>query len=194
LPVKKEINSIINISNKLFNRHLVTGKAGNVSVKFKNNGKIIIGITPTLKSLNNLKFNDIVLVDLEGNIISKGKPSSEVFMHLNIYKSNKNVNAIVHTHSPFATGFSFSDKKIKRLEGFGKIEKPYLAEVNYEIPGTMDLANKVGEAIKNEDVLILKNHGVISVGENLEEAFSLADFVEEIAKTQFITHTLNLIK
>ncbi len=165
-----------------------------MSVKFKNNGKIIIGITPTLKSLNNLKFNDIVLVDLEGNIISKGKPSSEVFMHLNIYKSNKNVNAIVHTHSPFATGFSFSDKKIKRLEGFGKIEKPYLAEVNYEIPGTMDLANKVGEAIKNEDVLILKNHGVISVGENLEEAFSLADFVEEIAKTQFITHTLNLIK
>ena len=115
-------------------------------------------------------------------------------MHLNIYKSNKNVNAIVHTHSPFATGFSFSDKKIKRLEGFGKIEKPYLAEVNYEIPGTMDLANKVGEAIKNEDVLILKNHGVISVGENLEEAFSLADFVEEIAKTQFITHTLNLKK
>ncbi|MDD2643254.1 MAG: class II aldolase/adducin family protein [Methanobacteriaceae archaeon] len=192
--MQKEINSIINISNKLFNRHLVTGKAGNVSVKFKNNGKIIIGITPTLKSLNNLKFNDIVLVDLEGNIISKGKPSSEVFMHLNIYKSNKNVNAIVHTHSPFATGFSFSDKKIKRLEGFGKIEKPYLAEVNYEIPGTMDLANKVGEAIKNEDVLILKNHGVISVGENLEEAFSLADFVEEIAKTQFITHTLNLIK
>ena len=192
--MQKEINSIINISNKLFNRHLVTGKAGNVSVKFKNNGKIIIGITPTLKSLNNLKFNDIVLVDLEGNIISKGKPSSEVFMHLNIYKSNKNVNAIVHTHSPFATGFSFSDKKIKRLEGFGKIEKPYLAEVNYEIPGTMDLANKVGEAIKNEDVLILKNHGVISVGENLEEAFSLADFVEEIAKTQFITHTLNLIR
>lgn len=192
--MQKEINSIINISNKLFNRHLVTGKAGNVSVKFKNNGKIIIGITPTLKSLNNLKFNDIVLVDLEGNIISKGKPSSEVFMHLNIYKSKKNVKAIVHTHSPFATGFSFSDKKIKRLEGFGKIEKPYLAEVNYEIPGTMDLANKVGEAIKNEDVLILKNHGVISVGENLEEAFSLADFVEEIAKTQFITHTLNLIK
>ena len=192
--MQKEINSIINISNKLFNRHLVTGKAGNVSVKFKNNEKIIIAITPTWKSLNNLKFNDIVLVDLEGNIISNGKPSSEVFMHLNIYKSNKNVKAIVHTHSPFATGFSFSDKKIKRLEGFGKIEKPYLAEVNYEIPGTMDLANKVGEAIKNEDVLILKNHGVISVGENLEEAFSLADFVEEIAKTQFITHTLNLIK
>lgn len=192
--MQKEINSIINISNKLFNRHLVTGKAGNVSVKFKNNEKIIIAITPTLKSLNNLKFNDIVLVDLEGNIISNGKPSSEVFMHLNIYKSKKNVKAIVHTHSPFATGFSFSDKKIKRLEGFGKIKKPYLAEVNYEIPGTMDLANKVGEAIKNEDVLILKNHGVISVGENLEEAFSLADFVEEIAKTQFITHTLNLIK
>lgn len=192
--MQKEINSIINISNKLFNRHLVTGKAGNVSVKFKNNEKIIIAITPTLKSLNNLKFNDIVLVDLEGNIISNGKPSSEVFMHLNIYKSNKNVKAIVHTHSPFATGFSFSDKKIKRLEGFGKIKKPYLAEVNYETPGTMDLANKVGEAIKNEDVLILKNHGVISVGENLEEAFSLADFVEEIAKTQFITHTLNLKK
>ena len=90
------------------------------------------------------------------------------------------------------TGFAFSNKKIKRLEGFGKINNPYLAEIEYEKPGTKKLAIKAANGIKNEDVLILKNHGVISTGESLEEAFSLADFVEEISKTQFITNTLNL--
>ncbi|MBX7076053.1 MAG: class II aldolase/adducin family protein [Methanobacteriaceae archaeon] len=190
--MEEEIKSIVKISNKLFERHLVTGKAGNVSIKFKDNDKDVVAITPTLKSLSNLKIEDIVIVNLDGDILSKGKPSSEVFMHLEIYKQKEKINAIVHTHSPFATGFAFSNKKIKRLEGFGKINNPYLAEIEYEKPGTKKLAIKAANGIKNEDVLILKNHGVISTGESLEEAFSLADFVEEISKTQFITNTLNL--
>jgi ribulose-5-phosphate 4-epimerase/fuculose-1-phosphate aldolase len=184
--------NIIKISDNLFNRHLVTGKAGNVSIKFIKNGKTLVAITPTLKSLSGLKKEDIVIVDLNGNVISNGEPSSEVFMHLEIYKAKKNINAIVHTHSPFATGFSFSNKKIKRLEGFGKIKNPYLAEIEYKTPGSHELALSAANALINEDVLILKNHGVICTGETIDEAYSLADFVEEIAKTQFVTYTLNL--
>lgn len=187
-----EIKSIIETSNFLFERKLVTGKAGNVSVKFQQDGKDVIAITPTLKSLHNLKEEDIVIVDLEGNTLSEGKPSSEVFMHLAIYKAKKDINAIVHTHSPYATGFAFSKHRIKRLEGFGAIKNPYLAEIGYEKPGSNELAEKAAEGLKNEDVLILKNHGVISTGKTLKEAESLADFVEETSKTQFITYTLNL--
>lgn len=187
-----EIKSIIDTSNFLFERKLVTGKAGNVSIKFKQNKKTVIGITPTLKSLHNLKKEDIVIVDLEGNTLSKGKPSSEVYMHLAIYKAKPDINAIVHTHSPYATGFAFSKHKIKRLEGFGKIKNPYLAEIGYEKPGSQELANKAAEALKNEDVLILKKHGVISTGKTMKEAESLADFVEETSKTQFIARTLDL--
>ena len=107
-------------------------------------------------------------------------------------KEKEDIGGIVHTHSPFATGFAFSDKKIKRLEGFGKISSPYLADIDYEKPGTIELANAVAVSIKDEDVLILKQHGIIATGKTVTEACSLSEFVEEIAKTQFITHSLNL--
>ncbi len=189
---KDNIKSVIDVSNYLFKRKLVSGKAGNVSARFKDNGMDVIAITPTMKSLGNVKEEDIILVDIDGNNLTKGTPSSEVYLHLAIYKEKKDIGGIVHTHSPFATGFAFSDKRIKRLEGFGQIKSPYLADIDYEKPGSEELANSSAKALKNEDVLILKKHGVIATGENVKEACSLAEFVEDIAKTQFISHTLNL--
>ena len=186
------IASVIEVSRYLFERKLVSGKAGNVSARFNDNGMDVIAITPTTKSLGDVKEEDIVLVDMDGNNLTKGIPSSEINMHLAIYKEKEDIRGIVHTHSHFATGFSFSDKRIKRLEGFGEIITPYLPDIDYEQPGTMDLANAAATAIKDEDVLILKNHGVIATGKTLSEACSLSEFIEDIAKTQFITHTLNM--
>lgn len=188
--MKKNIAEIINVANEIYDKGLVSGKAGNISARFGN----VIAITPTLKSLSNLSQEDIILVDMEGNVLTKGKPSSEVNMHLEIYKKRSDVTAIVHTHSPYATGFAFSDKKLKRLEGFGAIKTPYLPYIEYEKPGTDELANSASEGIGKEDVLILKNHGVICVSDSLKEAMLLAVFVEETAKTQFITYMLNSVE
>ena len=174
--MKKNIQEIINVSNDIYNKGLVSGKSGNISARFKGENGGVIAITPTLKSLSDLDEEDIVLVDLNWNILTKGKPSSEINMHLEIYKKRPDVNGIVHTHSPYATGFAFSDKRIKRYEGFGAIKNPYLAFIEYE------------------DVLVLKNHGVICVGENLKEAKLLAVFVEETAKTQFISYMLKSVE
>ena len=189
--MKKNVQEIINVGNDIFNKNLVSGKSGNISKRIKSANGDIIAITPTLKSLADLRQEDIILVDLDGNTLTKGKPSSELNMHLEIYKKRNDVNAIVHTHSPYATGFSFSNKRIKRLEGFGEIKNPFLPDIDYEKPGSIDLALKVSENINDSDVLILKNHGVICVSKNLKEAESLAIFVEESAKTQFITYMLN---
>jgi L-fuculose-phosphate aldolase len=188
--MEESISQLIEVCKNIYNRQLVSGKSGNVSVRIGD----YIAITPTLKSLNNLKEEDIVLVDMESNNLTKGKASSEVNMHLNIYKKRDDVNAIVHTHSPYVSGFSFSTKKLKRLEGFGEIKNPYLASIEYEKPGSIELANSVAENIKKEDVLILKNHGVVCVGDNLKEAESLAIFIEESAKTQFISYVLNSVE
>ena len=144
--------------------------------------------------MGDLKEKDIVLVDFEGNTLTKGKPSSEVNMHLEIYKKRNDVNAIVHTHSPYATGFAFTEKKLKRLEGFGAVKNPFLSSIDYEKPGSDELAQKASDGISDEDVLILKNHGVLCVGGTLAEAESLAGFVEETAKTQFISHMLNNVE
>ena len=188
--MEESISQLIEVCKNIYNRQLVSGKSGNVSVRLGD----YIAITPTLKSLNNLKEEEIVLVDMESNSLTKGKASSEVNMHLNIYKKRDDVNAIVHTHSPYVTGFSFSTKKLKRLEGFGEINNPYLASIEYEKPGSIELANSVAENIKKEDVLILKNHGYICVGKNLKETESLAVFIEESAKTQFISYVLNSVE
>lgn len=192
--MKKKIKEIINVSNEIYNKGLVSGKAGNISARFKSETGDFIAITPTLKSLSDLKEEDIVLVDFDGNSLTKGKPSSEVNMHLEIYKKRDDVKGIVHTHSPYATGFAFSSKKIKRYEGFGEIKKPYLSSIEYEKPGTDELAKKASEGIADEDVLILKNHGVICVSDSLKEAKLLAIFVEETAKTQFVTYMLNSVE
>ncbi len=189
--MKKNVQEIIDVGNNIYEKNLVSGKSGNISKRIKTANGDIVAITPTLKSLANLKPEDIVIVDFDGNTLTSGKPSSEVNMHLEIYKKRDDVNGIVHTHSPYATGFAFSNKKIKRLEGFGEIKNPYLPDIEYEKPGTAELARSASEGIGDSDVLVLKNHGVICVSENLKEAESLAVFVEESAKTQFITYMLN---
>ncbi|MCL2156890.1 MAG: class II aldolase/adducin family protein [Methanobrevibacter sp.] len=184
------VKSVVDVSRYLFERKLVSGKAGNVSLRFQNEETNTIAITPTMKSLKNIKEDDVVLVDLDGNVLTKGIPSSEVNLHLSIYKKKKHINGIVHTHSPYATGFAFSNKQIKRLEGFGEIKKPYLDEIPYIAPGSDKLA-KIAAKSLDDDVLILKNHGVLATGPNIKEACSLAEFVEEIAKTQYISYVLN---
>ncbi|MDR1721518.1 MAG: class II aldolase/adducin family protein [Methanobrevibacter sp.] len=186
--------SVVDVSKYVFKRNLVSGKAGNVSGRVKQNGEDIIAITPTLVSLNRVKEEDIILTTIDGDILGNGRPSSELLMHLQIYKEREDVNGIVHTHSPYATGFSFSNKKIKRLEGFGKIKTKYIKEIPYTTPGSEDLANHASAALKNEDAIILKNHGVLATGKTIAEAGDLAEFIEEIAKTQFVSNVLNSLK
>ncbi|MBE6509740.1 MAG: class II aldolase/adducin family protein [Methanobrevibacter millerae] len=188
--MQDNVKKLIEISNNLYNKKLVSGKSGNISIRL---GKYI-AITPTLTSLGHLNEEDIVLVDMDGNCLTKGNPSSEVGMHLAIYEKRNDVNAIIHVHSPYVTGFAFSDKKIKRLEGFGQINQEYLSSIEYEKPGSKELALNASEGIKDEDVLILKNHGMICVGKNLKETEALAMFIEESAKTQFISIMLNSVK
>ena len=182
---KEIVKSVVEMSAYVFERGLVSGKAGNVSARFKGESGDIVAITPTLKSLADLREEDIVLVNEKG---------AEVGMHLAIYREKPDVYGIAHTHSPYATGFAFSNKKIKRLEGFGAIKSEYLKDIEYFKPGSKELAEAASEALKTEDAIILKNHGVIATGETVKEAAALVEFVEEIAKTQFVTHMLNSIE
>jgi L-fuculose-phosphate aldolase len=188
------VKSVVEMSAYVFERGLVYGKAGNISARFKGENGDIVAITPTLRSLADLKEEDIVLVDENGKNLTKGKPSSEVIMHLEIYKNRPDVYGIAHTHSPYATGFAFSNKKIRRLEGFGAIKSEYIKDIEYFKPGSIELTKAASEALKTEDVIVLKNHGVIATGETVKEAAALVEFVEEIAKTQFVTHVLNSIE
>jgi L-fuculose-phosphate aldolase len=181
---------ICEIAHYLYSKGLTPGKSGNISARFQDT----IAITPSGVSLGHVTEDEIVLLNMRGDVLAGGNnPSSELNLHLEVYK-NKDVQGIVHTHSSYATGFAMSGKKIERLEGFGERTKPFLKMVKYAQPGTMELAQMVGEGLKEEDVIILENHGVVATGENLKEASLLAEFVEETAKIQFIARVLNNIE
>ena len=184
---------MVTISSYLYNKGLVPGKSGNISIRYKKNELDHIAVTPSGSSLKSLLEKDMVIVDMDGNPIYCGdnKPTSELFMHLNIYKTREDVDAVVHTHSPIATGFAFSDKKIERLEGFGPIIDQYIPYVDYHMPGSVDLAKAVSKGLENQDCVVLKSHGVVAIGENLDEAALLAEFIEESAKIQFVKKVLN---
>ena len=151
----------------------------------------VILITPSGVSLKNISIENVIITDLNGiQLEGEGKPSSELHMHLEIYRRRQDVKAIVHTHSPYAAGFSFSDEKIPRLEGFGEIKETYIKEVKYAPPGSGELVTLASGGLKKDDVLILKKHGVVTVGPGLDDAVLLAEFTESCAKTGFVIRVL----
>ena len=189
--LKDAKKQLAKIASQIYQNGLTPGKSGNISIKIPCNIDYKIVISPSGVSLKNINLENVIIIDNEGNKLEgNGKPSSEMNMHLEIYKKRKEVSGIVHTHSPYATGFSFSGEKIPHLEGFGKIIKPYLNEVDYAIPGSMELAKIASNGLEKEDMLILKNHGVLTIGKNIDDAVLLAEFVENSAKTSFIARIL----
>ncbi len=181
------IKEICETAHYIYQKGLAPGKSGNISA-FSND---VMVITPSGVSLGYVKEEEISMVDLDGNILAGGEtPSSELQLHLEIYKNRKDVKGIVHTHSSYATGYAISGKMIERLEGFGEINNPFLKMVEYAQPGSLKLANLAAEGLKNEEVVILNKHGVVATGKSLFEAALLAEFVEETAKTQFVARVL----
>ena len=186
---KEAIKKIVDISHYIYKKNLSPGKSGNISCRFEDQK---VAITRSGIAKKDVEEEDVIIINIDGNVLNGDKkPSSETFLHLNIYKERDDINGIVHAHSPYATGFSFSDKPLKRLEGFGEIKNPYVPFVRYSKPGSDDLAHDTAEIMKNEDVVLLKNHGVVAAGINLDEAALLAEFIEDIAKTQFVAHILS---
>ena len=189
---KEILRKMIQISSYLYEKGLVPGKSGNISIRYKKDEFQRIAVTPSGLSLKSLAEKDIVIVDMEENKIYNDSktPTSELLMHLNIYKTRNDINAVIHTHSPIATGFAFAGEKIERIEGFGPINEQFIPSVDYYNPGSVELAEAVSQGLEKSDVLILKEHGIVSVGKNLDEASLLSEFIEESAKTQFVKRVL----
>lgn len=187
------IEKIVSTAHHIYDKGMIIGKAGNISII--DESKEYIYITASGTDFKSLKYEDILKVKLDDltYISSENKvPSMETDLHVNVYKNRSDINSVVHVHSPYATAFAFSKKRLCQQEGFGEITSEYIAEVDYYPPGSKKLALYTSDALKNENAVLLKNHGVITIGKNIDEATLLCEYIEGIAKTQYITHTLNL--
>ena len=187
------IENIVKTAHHIYNKDMIIGKAGNISIIDKK--REYIHITASGTDFKSLKYSDIIKVKLDDlSYVSNDEkvPSMETSLHIGVYINRNDVNSVVHVHSPYATAFAFSNKRLRQQEGFGEITGEYIAEVEYYTPGSKKLALHTSNALKEEDAVLLKNHGVITVGKDIDEATLLCEYIEGIAKTQYITHTLKL--
>ncbi len=165
----------------IFSKGLVEAGEGNVSVR--NGKKEELFITPSFNQYDSLKKEEIVHLNFEGTPLSAGKlPSTEVKMHIAIYKSRPKVQAVIHTHSPFATMLSVVRKGIPIImeEMFiflgGSVDVSEFGEAH-----TIEIGEVALNALGNKNAALLANHGLIVCGKSLEHAVKFAELVEKLA-------------
>ena len=179
----KERQEVIEYSIKLNTTNLSPLRSGNISVRGIENGVEGFFITPSGKKYETLKPEDIVFMRLdetESND-STNKPSSEWRFHRDIYVNKKDAQAIVHAHSPHATAVSSHGKSIPPFHYMIALaggEDIKCAE--YATFGTKELSQNVIKALENRSACLMSNHGQVAFGKNLDQAFELAQEIENI--------------
>jgi len=174
---------IIEYSLKLNSTNLSPLRSGNISVRSKENDKDGYLITPSGKKYETLKPEDIVFMGLneEEKNDSGNNPSSEWRFHRDIYVNKNDAQAIVHAHSPHAAAVSSHGKSIPpfhymiALAGGEDIKC-----ADYATFGTEELSNNVIKALENRSACLMSNHGQVAFGKNLDQAFELAQEIENI--------------
>lgn len=163
---------------------LAAGPGGNISAR---QGDFVY-LSPSGFALDEIKENQWVKVDLKtGKQYGKLKPTCEISMHLGCYLEREEIRAVIHTHPPVTLGLISAGVELKPFyPDFVAILGRKIPMVEYVIPAGEEIREAVVEQIKKYDVVLLKNHGVVCVGETLKEAFTRAWMVEETSKMQII--------
>ncbi len=168
---------IIRYGKLLYKRGLVSGTDGNLSSS-KKDGGFVVTASGVHKGL--MDMDDLVTLDELGNKVEgRSKPSSEIPMHLAIYRGQKEARAIIHAHAPWCTASSLKKNKIDLSAlAEGRILFPRVPVVPYYEPGSKELADAAKEAAQQSKVFILRAHGVVAWGKDLKEAFCLIEALE----------------
>jgi len=190
MPSERQHRREIVLFGKMLHQHgYVVAMDGNLSVRLDDRR---ILATPTSMSKSMLRAADLVIVDLEGRrLLGRHNVSSEIGMHLLIYKLRPDVRAIVHAHPPTATGFAAAGIALSQplvcevVIGLGAIP---LAK--YGTPGTPELCDTLEPLVSQYDAILMSNHGVVAYGDTLHHAYMKMETVEHFAQIALVTHLL----
>ena len=180
-----EKKAVLEAAQQMAQMGLVVGTSGNVSMRLgEHSGRELLAITPNARYYDTLDVDDIVVADFEGeNVEGELAISIERMLHIGIYKARKKVNAIIHTHPVFGSAISvaileipaFLDDQVTYIGGEIKVAK-------YALPGTQALVDNVISALGPRNAVLLANHGAVSVGRDMREAFTICELAEKTAK------------
>ena len=172
--------AIVGVCQRLYAAGLIAGQDGNVSVRLP--GDQIL-VTPAGRSKVDVTSADLVVLGLDGRVVSGGAPSSEVGVHLEIYAGRPDVGAVVHAHPVTATGFAVAGET---LPSHVLPELEYsvgaVALVPYERPGSTALAQAFRPFLAGHNAWLMANHGAVTAGATLEQAHQRMESVEHAAR------------
>ncbi len=182
-------HEIVRLGRMLHDRFLVSATDGNLSYRLDDDR---ILATPTGMSKGMMSAEDLVIVDSRGAIVEgERNVSSEIGMHLLIYRLRPDVRAVVHAHPPTATGFAAAGMAL---------DQPLVSEVVinlgaiplalYGTPGTPELAASIEPLVPVHDAILLANHGAVTYGRDLLNAFMKMETVEHFARIALTAHLL----
>ena len=184
-----EKEQVVRYGKKLIDRRLTTGSGGNISVC--NREKNLIAISPSGLDYYETTPKDIVILDMDGNLVEgKHRPSSEAGMHLAFYKNRADISGIVHTHSKFATAIACMGWELPAVHYLIGMAGHRVKCTGYATYGSDELAKKALETIGDSNAVLLANHGLIALGEDVDRAFSTAEHLEFVSEVYYLTKTL----
>ena len=163
---------IIKTAAMLHHKNMLAACDGNISYRYDDN---TILITPSGKPKFLLSEDEISVVDINGQVI-KGKPSSEMLMHLEVYKMREDARAVIHAHPPTAIAYSIAHPEAEAIPGnsFSELILAVgkLPIAPFRIPGSLEMGTVLHPFIKDHKVIVLARHGALSFGEDLIEAYN----------------------
>lgn len=177
------------LMTRLYNCRLTTTSGGNISLRLSDD---LFCITPSKLDKANLREDLIAVVSMDGENLTPHLPLSiESEMHRKALLTRKDISAVVHAHPCYASAFTAMRRPINTkllAESWFLIEEPAFAP--YARMGTVNLADIVSSALEKSNVVLMENHGVLTIGKSLVEAFDLIEVLENSAKMTYITETL----
>ncbi|HHX94882.1 MAG TPA: class II aldolase/adducin family protein [Clostridia bacterium] len=183
MEYQEERRQVLAAARKISGAGLVTGTWGNVSARCGEKDLMIV--TPSGVSYDTLRMEDMVLVDGSGQVLEgRLKPSSEVSLHMGIYKNRPDVKAIIHTHSLYAAAFAVAGKSLPViLEETAQVIGHEVPVADYALCGTDSLAANAVKALgKDKQAVLLANHGLVTLGSSMAEALKKAQVIEKTSQ------------
>lgn len=177
---------LVRYARRMLAAGLVTGTSGNLSARSPGSNRCLV--TPSGVDYETMRPEDLVEVDLEGGSAGRGlKPSVDTPVHVAVYLARPEVGAVIHTHSPHAAAFSTLHREIPPLitESAGYLGGG-VRVMEYVPPARPDTGGQVAAGLGRDRAVLLPNHGVIAVGEDLRTCYTAAAQVEESAHVAFL--------
>lgn len=174
---------IISIGQMLWQKDLVTGLNGNISLRVEADTMLLTGRGTCLGLL---KEKDLILMKTSGELLEKGEVSSERLMHTEILKNFPETQAVIHTHTPYTNGYFLENDTLTSKIYEAKFYLGDVKAIPQHTPAVSDI-RPVIEAFKRNNIVVLKNHGVVAMGKNLFDCFLLIQALEEAVKTDVVS-------